>query len=636
MKRWLVPLVALGLWAVLLIYNLSTGIRTPRQSDNAFSGLLAPVADLLSPVRRAFMTVTAGLPSIGGQLVAGLTTGDTSRVSEALSAAMKTTSLTHLTAVSGANCQIVMAAAFGLLAWVGAPRWLRIAGAMAVLVAFVAFVTPQASVVRAATMSLAVLVGLVLGRLSSGIPALAISVIVLLTIEPRWASDYGFVLSVLATLGILLLTAPLVKRLQAIRLSRFGLRGRLPRPIAIAVAVPVAASLMCQPVIVLLQPVLPTYGVLANIAAEPVAAIATVTGLIAAIAASIWMPLGQVMAWTTWLPAEWIGRVATFFSSLPLAQLPWFDAGLGVVTAALLSAAVVMLVVSGRRSKWMRGLSMSIVFGAVCVSGAVAVNNAVAQAVGAPADWLIAACDVGQGDALILRMPSVNEGFTYALIDTGRSPDLIAKCTARLGITRFDLLVLTHYDLDHIGGSDAVTQMTDAALIGTPANPGDQMVERDLRGAIGEVTRARAGMAIHIGAISGEVLWPDGVTVNMQTGNAGSVGMIWHLGSVSLATLADMGKDAQETLLAHTLDMPGVDVLKVAHHGSADTSDALTRRLHPRVAIISVGKNNGYGHPTSTALTMLHSVGAQVERTDQHGMVFISKRDNKLVITTDR
>ena len=112
--------------------------------------------------------------------------------------------------------------------------------------------------------------------------------------------------------------------------------------------------------------------------------------------------------------------------------------------------------------------------------------------------------------------------------------------------------------------------------------------------------------------------------------------MILRWPQLSAAFLGDLGAAAQEALLSSMLDIGQVDVLKVAHHGSADTSAALTARLHPRVALISVGADNGYGHPTRKALDMLASQGALVARTDREGMLFVVVRNGKLVLVTDR
>ena len=207
------------------------------------AGWRAQVAD----VRAGLAELCAPLPPAGRGLVPGI----------ALAEDMRTVSLTHLTAISGAHVALLLAVLMVLLLW--APRWLRAALGAVALVAFVALVRPEGSVLRAAVMGGVLLLGLLLRRPRSGLPALAVAVVVLIAADPWITRSYGFALSVLATGGLLLL-APLLTTW----LSRW-----LPTPLAAAIAIPVAAQLTCLPVLLLLQPNLPVYGVLANVLAAP-------------------------------------------------------------------------------------------------------------------------------------------------------------------------------------------------------------------------------------------------------------------------------------------------------------------------------------------------------------------------------
>jgi predicted membrane metal-binding protein len=148
-----------SLWIVLVVVELLLGLRQMKNASDPLSQLFAVPSSWFFPVRAALMKASSSLHSVGGELLPGLAIGDTSRVSEGLSAAMKTSSLTHLVAVSGANCQIVTATIFALLSWIRVPRWARILGAGTGLVAFVALVTPGASISRAAVMSVLCLLG---------------------------------------------------------------------------------------------------------------------------------------------------------------------------------------------------------------------------------------------------------------------------------------------------------------------------------------------------------------------------------------------------------------------------------------------------------------------------------------------
>ncbi|MFW8745616.1 ComEC/Rec2 family competence protein, partial [Mesorhizobium japonicum] len=195
-------------------------------------------------------------------------------------------------------------------------------------------VTPQGSVIRAAVMAAVALVALALGRPARGMPLLCVAVIVLLTVDPWLARDYGFALSALATAGLLLLAGPLARALGRI----------LPSKLAMLVAVPIAAQLACQPVILLLTPALPVYGIAANLLAEPAAPLVTVLGLGATVAAPALPGLASAVAWIAWLPASWIAAVARFFAHLPGAQSPWPPGVVGMVLLVAVTAVALFAV----------------------------------------------------------------------------------------------------------------------------------------------------------------------------------------------------------------------------------------------------------------------------------------------------
>lgn len=121
----------------------------------------------------------------------------------------------------------------------------------------------------------------------------------------------------------------------------------------------------------------------------------------------------------------------------------------------------------------------------------------------------------------------------------------------------------------------------------------------------------------------------------MQDGNPGSITVLLQTASLSAIFLGDLGEDAQNALM---LDTPivAVDLVKVAHHGSSDQSPALYRKLGASVGLVSVGEENGYGHPTSQALALLKDVGTSVARTDTDGLIVVSARDHRLTVWSER
>ncbi|SFN90308.1 ComEC/Rec2 family competence protein [Mycetocola miduiensis] len=608
--------------------------RATEQGDDAAFLLFAgrPAAILEGPpwylawagdMRKGLVGLAENLPGGGGELLPGLSTGDTTAVSDELDQSMKASSLSHLTAVSGANCAVIVAVLTALLAALRAPRWLRISGALVGLGLFVILVTPEPSVIRAALMALAVLLALGAGRPSAGLPVLSLVVIMVVIGDPWLSRTYGFVLSALATGGLLILTRPITRMLAA----------WMPHWLAAAFALPLAAQLACQPVLILLAPTIPVLGVPANLLAAPAAPIATLLGLAACILAPVLPPVAVVLAWLGWLPAAWIAAIATTVNGLPVNRLPWLPDAEG----ALLLAALTTVLILGVRSALIgRRVIAGLCTGVLVLSGGAYAGSLagprIGQAMSMPSDWTSAACDVGQGDAILVR-----DGGAVALLDTGPDPVLLTTCLDAMSIGRLDLLVLTHFDLDHVGGVSAVIGRVNLALVAEPVNPSDARILADLAAGGASIRRATAGLSGTLGASRWGVLWPPPRAGPLWTGNSGSVTLLFEspAGARSLF-LGDLDERAQERIVAgHAIGGP-VDLVKMAHHGSADQSERMYTVAAARVALIPVGADNRYGHPTPAALELLTAAGKAAFRTDTCGMIVVGALETEPVVWTAR
>lgn len=285
-------------------------------------------------LRRKFTATAARFGGDAGGLLPGMVTGDTSSLDVDLEAAMKTVGMTHLTAVSGANCSLVLGALLLAARSLRLPRTAAAAACLAGLGLFVLMAGTDASVLRAALMGGIGLASVASGRAGRGLSLLCLAVIGLLLAQPALATSFGFLLSVLATLGIVVTGRQIMDWLPS----------RVPRWAAAGVAVPLSAQLFCGPVIVLLQPQFSTYALPANIAAAILVAPVTLLGT-AAVALLPALPAAaeELMA----APAACAGavaRIARYFASLPGAVLPWPEGPFGAVTMGLFSAVVLTAV----------------------------------------------------------------------------------------------------------------------------------------------------------------------------------------------------------------------------------------------------------------------------------------------------
>ncbi|MEF3322528.1 DNA internalization-related competence protein ComEC/Rec2 [Gulosibacter sp. GYB002] len=589
---------------------------------------LLEAGDLL---RGQFLAAAQPLPGPGNMLVPGLAVGDERLVNDALDDDMRVASLSHLTAVSGSNIALIVAGMLALGRLAAWPRAVRLGVAALALALFVLLVTPQGSVIRAAAMGLIVLAVDAVSRPVSGVPVLALAVIVLLAADPWLARDYGFALSSAATAGLLLGTRPAQRLLER----------WLPPSIALLIAVPLVAQLACQPILLLLDPQVQTYGVLANLLAAPAAPLATVAGLLGCLIGALVPPLGMVLLWVAWLPAQWIGLVAQAVAGFPLATVPWLPGAAGALLFVLLIAAVVVVVQKppgGKRARLLRqlvafGLSAAVVIAAAGVAFGVAVLRR-----DLPQNWRVAVCDVGQGDALLLQ----SDG-RHILIDTGESIDLLASCLERFAVTEIDLLIVSHFDRDHIGALRELTVPVREAWVPDTeqarVEPDTQLLHS--RGVL--VRFAAAGDQQRRGEFDLQVLSPKrrGAAPSRTKDNDGSLVVLarpnqsCRQACYSLLLLGDAGETRQRAIAKQWPSLRA-DLLKVSHHGSADQSAELTSQVRARLAFISVGADNSYGHPTSEAFAALEAAGTPWLRTDQRGSFAVYEQHGQLQIWAER
>jgi competence protein ComEC len=569
---------------------------------------LAVTADL----RRELVESAEGLPGGGAALVPGLAVGETAAVSPALDADMKASSLSHLTAVSGANCALVVGVAFGAAALCGARRGVRVTAGVVALAGFVLLVTPEPSVVRAGAMAAIAMLAVALGRPGAGVSVLCVAVVLLLALDPWLAMSLGFALSTVATASLLVLARPLAG----------GLGRWMPRPLALALSVPLAAQLACGPLLVLVDPHVPVLGVAANLLAAPAAPLATLAGLAACLAAPLpWLQDGLVAI--AWLPASWIAGIAEVVAGIPAQQLAWWGDIGGLVALALVSACIATVIAlrpDGRRRGVARGVALTVVCAVVAIGGGQATLRTVAGPLTVPTGWAIAACDIGQGDAVLLRSKDA-----VALVDTGPDPALLAACLDRFGLSRIDLLVLTHFDADHVGGASAVIGRVDSVVHGPPDGRDAERLLAELRAGGARAASAHPGMQGILGEARWRVLWPDDTAV---PGNDASVTLDVRGGGLpDTLMLGDLSAEAQQAV-QRLAPVGRYDVVKIAHHGSADQDEGLYRAARPTIGIIPVGEGNDYGHPRDSILAILTAIGTTVARTDRDGVVAIWRGDD--------
>jgi competence protein ComEC len=622
--------------------QLSGRLRTPSEPGPHLADLRATgapverapphvIARAAEHLRSGLRGSVAGLPGDARGLLPGLVIGDTSGVPPDLDEAMRTTGMTHLTAVSGSNVAVVTGLAFAGCALIGMPRRWRPWVALVLLGGFVVLARPEPSVIRAAVMGAIGLIGISRHHRSAGLPVLGGAILAVLTWDPWLARSYGFVLSTLATLGLLIFAGPWGEAIGR-RLPR---RARLLGP---AVAVPLAAQVVCGPIIVLLQGSVSVVAVVANLLAVPLVPIATIGGVACAGVALVSPTLAGWLAWVPGLPTLGIVRIARALAVVPGATVPWPDGAWGAV---LLTVVTILVLLVGR-SVLSAALADPLAAIVLCVVG-VALLTPTRTVTWPDAGWRLVVCDVGQGDGIVVR----SGPHSAVVVDVGPDPDLIDGCLDRLGVQVVDAVVLTHFHADHVDGLRGVDRGRSVRAIHTTdvAEPEAQAraVQQWARGVGLGTQPLRAGATLTAGEFTASVWGPVRRIAAGSVANNASVVLAVESGGARALLLGDIEREAGAALLAQVRRDPavagqsrGFDVVKTPHHGSANIDRDFLAAVRAPVAVVSVGADNDYGHPARSHLEVLRQLGFATYRTDLRGDIALVRTAAGFSIATSR
>jgi competence protein ComEC len=541
-----------------------------------------------------------------GALIPGMVLGDTSKQSAEFKLAMKRSGLAHLVAVSGANFAIVSGFVLWLMQFLFRNRNYRIGATALSLIFFIALVRPSPSVLRAAAMAAVVLVAMSHRHVADSLPALGFAIAAVVIADPWQSRDAGFALSVLAT-GGLLLAAP--------RIITFFARF-VPRKFAEALAPPIAATLFCSPVLVVISGFLSPMSVIANLLAAPAVAPITVLGFIAALINPILPGVSGLLILIIRIPAAFIGLVAKWSAGFSVLELGKGASGFLAIAVAAICIWIFRTFFRNHR----KAIAISLIV-------LLAAGNWSARFPGI--DWQVGNCDIGQGDAMVINLGN----HRGVVIDVGPDPQLIDKCLNQFGITQVSILVLTHFHADHVEGLPGLLKgrTVGQVWVSPQIDPAfeSERVQRWLK-VIPQIP-VTAGLRTQIlsnrGPINFHVLWPK--LGAQDSPNNSSIVMQINSADFSLLAAGDIEPIAQSQLVQQ---LSQVDMYKVAHHGSRYQDLNFIKALSPRISIISVGKDNTYGHPAPQTIAALSRIGSTVYRTDQDGALAINARRHRVKV----
>jgi len=577
---------------------------------------------------RAEMALGRGMPEREAALARGFVLGEDDRIDPRTRDDFRRSNLAHLLAVSGENVILLGVLAWPLLALLGLPLRARLIGTLCLIAIYVPVTGAGPSIQRAGVMGAAGLVAALADRPRSRWYAVLLAAAATLALSPRTEGDVGWQLSFAAVIGIMLWS----RRLAAL-ISGGADRGSARRAVAEAIAVTVSATLATAPLMAAAFDQFSPAALPANVLAAPAVAPAMWLGMLTGILGQApFLPV-EPINWLDSVCLAYIAQIAHWLAAPNWASLTVHLGSVWSVAAACTALAIGMEVLLRTVQRW-PAPDRPRVRPAACLAAvaAAAVGLAVLWPLGRPAAsrpepaLTVRVLDVGQGDSILLQPPSADP----VLVDTGPPGDGVEDRLREQGIDHLAAVVVTHDQSDHSGDLGALLEAVrvDRLVYGQD----DAQLRAAAIGAGVEPYRLVEGAELDSGDLELTALWPPRELIH-ETGEDPNLLCLVMLARWRHFSMLLTGDAEAESA---PIDPGPVDVLKVAHHGSEDAAlDELLEHSVPKLAVISVGSGNPFGHPTDGTLAELRAHGVPTMRTDREGEIDIVADGSRWTVAPD-
>lgn len=567
----------------------------------------------LDPIARFRLAALAAIDpgrSDARALVAGIVCGRTTELNRsAASDDFAATGLTHLVAVSGSHLAFIAILFQGALQRMRVGVATRAALLVAVMSAYVVFTGCAPSAVRSVAMvgcGMATSLG---GRRAHPLSGLALTVLVLVLIDPGTTFDLGFQLSASSVLFILVFARYLAHLIGKLR---------VPSAVAEGLALTLAAQWATVPIIV---PVFGTVSLIApaaNLLAAPVMSALLVVGLVVVPACTLVPALVPLMA-----VAEGMAHASIFLADL-LARVPFASVPVSMTAVQLVPLQLAAIPCFLFWVDW-KARQVAMVGGVAILTIA---GHIARWALFAPA--AVTVLDVGQADAILLR-----DGRSSLLVDAGVDDEVVAAL-ARAHVYRLDAVAVTHWDRDHWGGLPDLLETVAVDRILVPEGAADA-VPGEVRDAFrGKIVELRAGDVLRVGGFVCKTVWPRSPVTGEENADSLCLDVSYRQDGRELRALLT-GDTERDELESYRDEVGDIDVLKVGHHGSKVSVDAASLGvLDPEVAIASAGAGNSYGHPSGECVEVLKAAGATFLCTIEAGDITVYPAKGGIRVDTSR
>jgi competence protein ComEC len=574
------------------------------------------------------------LPEPQASLAQGIVLGVRYNIPADVKADFVSTGTAHLLAISGLHLSIIAGILLSIGIWLfGKKRYIYIWLALGIIWLYALITGMHLPVVRGAIMASLFLAAELLGRQRTAITSLAFAAAIMVGINPQILWDASFQLSFLAMAGLIFLAPPLMnlgRRAVNKTIGEEGVGVSLASITTDSLGVTLAATIAVWPVVAHYFGIVALVGPLATFLALPAMPGVIAIGALAGLIGLVFLPLAQAIGWLAWLFLSYLLLIVTGFASLPPSSIEVGSVDTTVIVVYYSALALAIWLISQRR--WLSSVAAkSLEFISrlpkkwVIPPLLVMAILASVAAASMPDDRLrISFLDVGQGEAILIQ-----KGSQQVLIDGGPSPQAL---TVALGDEMpfwdrtIELVALSHPHADHLTGLVEVLERYKVEQVLDTGLESELPVYDEWLRVIEEkninCTAAQAGQEINLGdGVIISVLHPP-TTPLTDTGsdiNNNSLVLRLSTGRVSFLLTADIEWEAEFELIAQGADLSGT-VLKVAHSGSASsTTPEFLAVVNPTVAVISVGEENPFGHPSAEIIDRLEQrLGAEnIFRTDE-------------------
>ena len=538
--------------------------------------------------------------------------GDSSDLDYEVDTAFKISGIRHIIAISGLHVAILFSLVYTLAC---KHRVMTAVVGIPVLVMFAAVAGFMPSIVRACIMQVLMILAMIAKQEYDPPTALAFAVLVILGINPMAITSVSFQLSVGCVIGIFLLNKPISSYIME-KIGHYtgkSLRARLIRLFAGNVSVSASAMVITTPLTAYYFGMVSVVGILTNVLTLWAVSLVFYGIMLTCGFALIWLPLGKIVAAVISWPIRYVLFTAKTLAALPLSSVYTCS----IYTIAFIVVCYLLmgiLLLSKRRRP---GLLVAVMLICLLVS-------TLASHIEPRLDSVrVTVFDVGQGQSVLLQSKGKNYLVDCGGDDPERAADTVAAGLRSQGITRLDGIVLTHYDADHAGGVLPLLTQVSTDTLYLPYISDDTDTKENLKVQYKDKIDWVRENTLLSGNFGKLTLVPGEIGADE---NESGLCILFQAGNCDILITGDRSMVGEASLMER-IALPQLELLVVGHHGSdSSTGFPLLSKTQPTTAVISVGEDNAYEHPSQGVLTRLEAFGTKVLCTDEEGTIVFRGR----------